>query len=224
MKRVVYTAIFGDKDDLSPITQSRGFDYKVFTDNPDLVSNDHEVVVCDSLHDDPTRAAKIYKVLAHDHLADYDCSLWVDGSVDVVTDDLVELFDRYLADHDLALHHHTVRSCAYAEASACIKLEKDNPEVIREQMYGYLAEGFPKRIGLPSGGIIFRRHTEAIAKLNRDWWSEIQAHSRRDQLSLSYVIWKNDLPYHVIPGHLRDDDVEGFEKRSHKNPESFRNW
>ena len=34
-----------------------------------------------------------------------------------------------------------------------------------------------------------RRHNSATAALNKAWWSELVAHSVRDQLSLPYVLW-----------------------------------
>lgn len=141
-----------------------------------------------------------------------------------ITLDVGALLNRYLANHDIALHAHPHRNCIYDEASTCIKLGKDSPEVIRQQMERYRADGYPEKNGLVSGGIVYRRHTPTIAKLNTYWWQEIKAHSRRDQLSFNYVSWKYGIEYCVIKGHVKKQDVEGFSIRVHKKRESYRYW
>lgn len=223
MNKVVYTAIFGDKDEIKTITRSKHCDYVVFTDNPQLHSNDFKVVVCSAPHKDPTRNAKFYKLLPHEVLPNYQYSLWIDGSIEIKDIEVDDLFQQYLEHNDIALHAHPDRNCIYDEADVCSKINKDDPAIIRQQMDQYRLRGYPEASGLVSAGIIFRRHTPAIAQLNQDWWREIELHSRRDQLSFNYVAWKNGVNYFTIKGNIRTKEEEGFKIHPHKQVD-FRYW
>jgi len=108
-------------------------------------------------------------------------------------------------------------------ADACIKINNDNPTVIRKQMEKYRLDGYPKNNGLISSGIIFRRHTFKISQLNEAWWKEIMKHSRRDQLSFNYVVENWGHEYMELGGHVRNKNVTGFKLHRHKLLD-FRNW
>jgi hypothetical protein len=43
-------------------------------------------------------------------------------------------------------------------------------------------------------------------KLDEDWWTEMKYHSRRDQLSLNYVEWKNNFKIDYLEGDVRNND------------------
>ena len=222
--KIVYTAIFADKDNVKQICKSENCDYVLFTDDPELDSDIFRVVFCDVNYQDPTRQARYYKVLAHRLFPDYDYSLWVDASMRIEGIDINRLFDRYLKSHDIALHEHPARNCIYDEARECIKRNKDNPATINQQLETYRDHGYPPDNGLVSTGILFRRHTDEIAQLNEFWWNEIEKHSRRDQLSFNYVARKNDIDYFTIKGSVKDNEVEGFSIIPHKRKKSFKNW
>lgn len=222
--KVIYTAIFGDKDEIRTVATSKHCDYVVFTDNPKLRSGGFTVVTCPAPNPDPTRNAKFYKILSHQVLADYEYSLWIDANISISGAPVEDRFDEYLSAHDIALHPHPSRNCIYDEAKACIDLNKDDPAKINHQMEVYRARGYPKNNELASLGIIYRRHTEAIARLNNTWWLEITTHSRRDQLSFNYSAWKCGITYHRINGHVRLNNVPGFELHPHTKTEDFRYW
>jgi hypothetical protein len=57
-------------------------------------------------------------------------------------------------------------------------------------MEHYRKQGFPENYGLAANRIIIRRKSEELEKLMESWWEELNTFSRRDQLSLFYVIWK----------------------------------
>jgi hypothetical protein len=222
-KIVVYTAIFGDKDELKNITRSAGCDYVVFTDNPKLISDCFKVVVCSPVHADPVRDARSYKICPHKVLPGYEYSLWVDASIEMGEIDIEALFEQYLQSHDIALHAHPARNCIYEEGEVCSKIGKDDPAVIRQQMDWYCSQGYPKSNGLVTNSIIFRRHTPMVSQVNNAWWQELATYSRRDQLSFNYVAWNMGIDYFLIDGYVGNKDVEGFKLHAHKRGD-FRNW
>jgi len=85
-----------------------------------------------------------------------------------------------------------------------IKNWKDNPEIIKKQVNKYKQEGFPSQIGLVSTGVVLRQHNLSnVKKLGEDWWIEMKYGSKRDQLSLNYVAWKNNFNITYIDGDIR---------------------
>jgi len=221
--KVVYTAIFGQKDELKEFDSFEGIDRILFTDDPNIKSDQFEIRVVPPIFEDPVLNARYYKILAHRVLSDYQYSLWIDASIAFNGVDPNHLFDKYLKNHDIALHLHPERNCLYDEATACIRLEKDDPDVINAQISSYANHGFPKNQGLISSGIMFRRSSERCKHLNEAWWDEIRRFSRRDQISFPFVRHKLDFSFYPIPGHVRLNNVTGFKFKGHLKPD-FRNW
>jgi hypothetical protein len=70
---------------------------------------------------------------------------------------------------------------------------KGDPQAITRQLEQYRSEGFPVNYGLTENNVLIRRHNDpTIIKLMEDWWRELLAQSRRDQLSFPYVAWRNN--------------------------------
>ncbi len=193
---VVYTAIFGGKDDLhEPTVVPLNCEFTCFSDRK-MDSDTWNIVLERPQSDDPCRAAKMYKILPHRF---FTCnrSVWLDGAFQL-TGDVNDLFAN--STHDFAVFQHESRDCIYDEARACIALYKDDPSRITHQVERYRQDGYPENNGLVTCGVLFRTHTQPAEELNELWWSEIVSESRRDQLSFNYVAWKTNLQYSVIPG------------------------
>ena len=92
---VVYTAIFGGKDDLiDPEFIPENCDFVCFTDK-DFKSDIWDVRKIESIFDDPVRNARMYKVLPHKYLSEYEYSVWIDGNM-MVRGDVNKLIKKYL--------------------------------------------------------------------------------------------------------------------------------
>lgn len=195
-KYVVYTAIIGDYDNLKdPEYVNSNFDYICFTDNKDLKSDVWDIRIIENLNLDNTRKARRYKILPHKYLSEYDYSLWVDAAFRIIGD-LEKYLNKYLRNGLLLGVSHSKRNCIYEEAKACIGLEKDNESVINSQIKKYKDDNYPKNNGLIESGVLFRKHNDTkVIKLMEEWYDEIIHHSKRDQLSFDYVMWKNDFEY-----------------------------
>jgi hypothetical protein len=200
VKIAVYTSITAKKDSLKESQNFQGADFIAFTDIRKRRSR-WEMRQPNTTFEDPNRNAKIHKILAHNYLPDYDYSLWIDGTVCLVQS-AEEMIERYLGDSDIALFGHHSRTCTYIEAETCIQRKLDSPQVISEQVSRYREAGFPEQHGLYAGTVILRRHTAAVAAFNEMWWSEISRGSKRDQLSLCYVLWRLGMEPGKIPGSV----------------------
>jgi hypothetical protein len=208
MKIVVYSAIFGDKDQISD-NQPFDCNYVLFTDRP---INCRWTVINQSTQADSSRASRYFKLLPHVHFPGYDYSIWVDGNMELIWRPL-ELIRKFLIDtghfhaqvaYDVDRYAPTRNhSNIYHEALHCINLRKDDPIKIKSQIESYKAEGFPETPALWMGGIIIRQHNHPCSKLLGDaWYAEIVKQSRRDQIALPYVLWKLGLEVHTIDPSL----------------------
>ena len=199
---VIYTAISNGYDTLKPHPPVKGCRFVAFVNSPRTFSIDGwELQKLIPFHTDPVKNSKRYKVLAHEMLPETACSLWLDGSVEIMNGfDLDSMIKEFLARHDIALFNHSRRDCAYDEAETCRQRKLDDPSTINRQMSRYHAEGYPERHGLTENRVVLRRHTPAIALLEDTWWKEICGGSKRDQLSLNYSMWKTKTAYTPLPG------------------------
>ena len=190
MKGVVYTAITGGKDVLTPPAyRLPGVDYLCFTDDPSLPADGWEIRPLGVNHPDPTRVARRPKILAHHFLQAYDWSLWVDANY-LITGDLAPLVNEHLSRGPFTAFRQYKRACAYEEPEACIRLDKDDHAVLRAQAARYRSLGMPERLLVPCTSVVLRRHNEPeVASLMEAWWRELELASRRDQVSLPYILW-----------------------------------
>lgn len=242
-KGVIYTAIFGGKDNLQePEYIPEGFDFICFTDNKNISSKSWQIKLIDPPFTDPVRCARHYKILAHRFLPEYEYSVWVDGNM-VVIGDLNELVNQSLEKVSLALYNHAnlkrrvwglfwmrdrsfARNCIYKEAKELLRKTAgghymDDPNLIEEQIKRYKEEGYPENNGLAVTMVLLRRHNEEkVKKTMESWWQELVNGSRRDQLSFNYVIWKDSLPFKYINGDPRYNKY--FSKVRHAQKENYK--
>ena len=194
-KRVVYTCITGGYEGLFPPTkQQDDFDYVCFTDNPDLTSDFWELrPIPDELKElSCVKQQRIIKICPHKYLPEYDESLWVDGSVDILID-LDVFLNKFCSDEtkSIFIRKHPSRNCIYSEGATCIRMCKDTKEHINPQLDKYKAEGFPKSFGLVETNIIYRKHNNPYCiEVMNVWANELMNGSHRDQLSFNYALWK----------------------------------
>ena len=189
---VVYTAMFGDYDDLfvPRPEQAERCDFVIFTDQPDVPPPWQRRPVSYATRNRFKRN-RFYKLLPHRLFPDYRWSLYVDGNVDLRIDP-VEFLDRYERDGpDFLVFRHPRRASILEELAACIDLRKDSAELMVRQVAGYFEDGFRHAFALSENNIMLRRHNDpALVALSEAWWAEVQSKSHRDQLSLSYVVEK----------------------------------
>jgi hypothetical protein len=188
--KVIYTCITNKYDGLYEVqSYFPGYDFVCYTDNIHLKSRTWEIRYIPEYIKNltPVKQQRYIKTHPHEFFKEYEISIWVDGNVDVLQDPTPLINDNYIE-----IPRHPARNCIYKEAKECISQRKDSAAVINKQIAKYKKEGFPKDFGLPQSGIIIRRHNdERCIKLMEDWWKEIETGSHRDQLSFSYVLWKN---------------------------------
>ena len=146
------------------------------------------------------RTARYHKCLPHLVLPPHQKSLWVDGNLTFKNvNPLTDIVNVYLSDGvDVATFRHADRQCVYQEEHACVLFRKDHADIMRAQVNKYKTEGYPTYNGLAETGCLVRRNNDIVKEFNNTWWSEIEQHSFRDQLSFPYVCWKLGVRYNHI--------------------------
>jgi hypothetical protein len=197
-KVVIYTAIAGGMDRLQTHRKiNDSFDYVIFTDDKNIEA-DWARVIHVSPKPDSNRLAKAFKVLPHRYFPNYDVSVWIDGSIQIVGE-LEGIIKVALTGQDISFFRHYERNCIYEEVKACVKQRKDDPKTMHKQIQRYKKAGYPDNHGLIMGGVIIRRHNKAAVKKAMEcWWTEINNGSKRDQLSFNYIAWRESLKFQYI--------------------------
>lgn len=222
-KRVVYTAVFGGYDRIVPVAFRSDCDFICFTDEAGLAVPGWRIIHVEPEESGLTTAAlnRIYKMLPHRFLAEYEQSLYVDGNIRLVADPS-RLFDKYLATGVVAIPRHRERDCAYAEAEYCVRLGMCQRDEIERQLQAYRADGFPLRYGMTENSIILRNHRSgSLVELMEAWWQAYIEGGKRDQLSLPYLVWKHGIEIADLAEGVRVDDSIfriGFHRKNESLP------
>ena len=223
---VVYTSVTGGYSRLlPPVYIHPAYEYVCFTD--DLARENwgvwdlRPVPYTDT---DSVRMARYAKLHPHVLFPQAEWAIWTDANI-VIAGDMSPLIEETRkSGAPIGLMRHPWRDCAYQEAEECIRDRRDSEETIRNQMEEYRAAGFPEKTGLMESNVYVAnlRHPQTV-ELFTMWWAELSRHSRRDQLSLPYVLHSLGIIPHYLgePGvcarnhesfiwllHVGTDDVE----------------
>lgn len=214
--RVVYTVLTGEYDALIPqYYYNPKWHYICFTDNRKLIENGHpfwKIVPFDSEEENIAKKSRIPKILAHKFLPDYKYSLYIDANVDIISSRIYDACENLIKRNSkMAGSIHDCRKCIYQEMTECMILEKDDAENIARLFKKYKAENFPQEYGLFENNVIFREHNDNdVKKLMDEWWYMVKTYSKRDQLSLMYVCWRQGFKIEKLlplPLRLCNEDI-----------------
>ena len=214
-KRIaIYTAISGYYDSIKlPGKMDPRFDYVVFTDLPAPDTGVWQVRPITYFHADKIRAARFVKTHPHMLLDGYDIAIWVDSNI-MILGDIYPLVERFLSsDKAVAAFPHPLRKSVYEELEACTQQNRGDPAAMQEQLARYRAAGFDHDDLIESNFIMFDLRDDHLKPFLDKWWSEIERHSRRDQLSLNYALTQNGLEYYRLaerPNSIRNHPALAF--------------
>lgn len=215
MRVGLYTAIYGGSDWVKPVpdvdadcllytdsevtaenAQRQGWRTRVVPHGISTLKGEPRIVA-------PMLAHKWWKCHPATAMPDVDISMWIDGSMEVITKDYVKLCLEALGDDDWTCVPHPARRCIYPEAdySATLTWRYDGPS-IRAQADFYRSF-HPVNWGLFATGANVRRHTKQVIELGRQWWDECVQWSHQDQISLPVLLrlydgrvkWNVNMPW-----------------------------
>lgn len=195
-KLVVYTCIWGKYDNIiEPFYINPDIDYYIITDMEVPISSawkEYDISKMINVNAmSPIEVNRFCKMLPHKLFPQYDYSIYVDGNIRVVTDLMPIIAD--MKNQVIGIHDYQV-DCIYNMKDAIIAGKRAKKENVLPQIKRYLDEGFPKYFGAFECNVLVRKHMDiSCMKIMDDWWEEFNiTTSKRDQLSLPYVLWKNN--------------------------------
>ena len=219
---VIYTCLTGGYDELlTPNFINPNCDYVCFTDDEKLIKKSYvgpwKIEKLQFSELDNGKNNRWHKMHPHLLFPNYNNSIYIDANVNFKTDKIFEYIRALPSDCFIALSPHPERDCIYDEAEIVLEGKLDKPEKVYPLMEKYRAEGFPKHFGLAENNVIFRHHNHPeCIKLMDEWWDLFLEHSRRDQLSLFYLFWKNNTNYAFFSSYPFKKDHKNFRMYKHK--------
>ncbi len=208
-KVVVYTCVVGAYDTIKePIYINPNIDYVVVTDlevKEDSIWRKIDISKL-NIPSNMTNSQKNRYVKMHPHLIfpDYEYSVYVDGSIRLMAD-IMPLVCEMGDISFLGMHKHPVRRKISTEMNAVLFSKKNVDQyVLKNQVYNYYNQGYDDSYGILEGTVIVRRHNMLnCIKLMDSWWTEMKKYPTRDQISLPYVLWMNNVSresIHIFSG------------------------
>ena len=206
-KKVIYTVNLGKYDTIKNIPKQEGWDYIniidwEITEEEKKNSNWTFMMIPDFIkYINVSQIKKQRFIKLHPHLLfkNYEISLYID-SIYILFGNIDSLIIRLLPpDINIVMNEHRTRNTVRDEIKSVLGFQKDKIEIIEKIKERYKKEKFPDNYGLIETSFILRRHNEKdCINIMEKWWNEIKMFSHRDQLSLCYVLWKENKKIKLI--------------------------
>ncbi len=222
-KSVMYTCVINDYDDIEEIDAlkyiNKDWDYICFTDNNDHITKGHvgiwEIRPLQFTTLDNTRNNRWHKLHPHILFPEYEESIYIDSNINILTPYLFNIIKK--KNSCFVLPKHYKNNCIYKEYYDILKLGLDDENLIKKERNLIINSGMPHNWGFPENNILYRRHNiDIIKKIDEEWWYMVQNYSKRDQLSLSYLLWKYGFDIKKITFKNSRLDCKNFFVISHK--------
>lgn len=203
MKKVVYTVITNNYDNLIPITKEEGYDYICFTDDEHLTSDCWNIRFMPK-ENDPVKQQRLIKLLPHKYLPEYDINIYMDANMRLKSS-LSVFMDLFKG--GMLVSAHPERKCVFNEAIRVIQLKKAKKEDVDRQMRRYHEMRFPRNFGMWADGFMIRDNSKEVIETCEVWAEELMQYTHRDQLSVSYAFRKtgfkpNNMAYRFMVSHI----------------------
>lgn len=190
----VYTSIFGKYDSLKePLIKPNNIDYFIITDQkiPDS-SMWKKLTIGNHGNFSPAEKNRYAKMHPDSFFESYQYSIYVDGSIKIVSD-LTPLI-KYIGKAGMAVHKHSQRNCVFDELEYAVNSFK----ITKKEATGYLKYiqdiKMPKDFGLCECGVIAREHNNPMCKkIMSLWWNQFLRYIKRDQISFPVVLYMSGL-------------------------------
>lgn len=203
MKIAIYTVLTGGYDKLQqPKVIDSDFDYICF-------SNDIEksyvgtwiIKKIPLVVEDNQRLSRYPKMHPHKLLKEYQYSLYIDANVTILKADFYRIIKQKIAKNViLSGMHHLEVDCVYEEGlRVMISGKEKNYKSVLNLLRFLRKEKMPYHYGMFEANVIFRNHHDKKVIFQCElWWKCFLKYAKRDQLSYSYTLWKNQIPFDYL--------------------------
>lgn len=186
------------------------------TDNKDLKSDFYKIIHIDEIKNkikeniiDTRVLCKYIKMNQHILFPEFKYYLHVDASFEIKNKKLYNLLDKYIKnDLKLIFFKHNKMNSIAQEIRWCFD-HRTIPRRMAKHLRRKYCVNYVDNI-LYETGIYFRKNDIKINKMCNEWYIENRDIISRDQISLPYVLFKNDIkPDLVIVDNIRNNPLFG---------------
>lgn len=211
----VYSCYFGVYEPFNPDATAQAGDHAraVFTDHAELSVAGvtfHRAQAGGGAEADAGRLSRVAKLRPHLFFSDQDWVIYIDNGakLSVPPAEIVARIEAEYPDGAPAgryLFRHQRRTCAYREARLCMRQGKIPRADYRRQVAHYKAAGFPEDWGLFVNTVMIQKMGDpATDAFNDRWHAHFTEFSRRDQVSLPFMLWQEGYPVRILPFGMKD--------------------
>lgn len=174
----------------------------------------HNIYIKNIHNEDNNRMfSKFYKtqILNINFFKNFDYIIWIDASIVIENidfiNDIYNLIKKNL-DHDFFIFEHSERHNIEEEYNASKFLKKYENQNLLLQIKKYYKNGYKN--GLYESGFFIFKNNSKINNMMNDWWNEIQNYSYQCQISLPYILYKNNVRvYNLIENNFVKGQIMG---------------
>lgn len=196
-KKCVYTILIGEYEKLNeqPVAQDSNIDFFCFTEDNSIKSETWKIIHVDPIFPyDTIRSARTIKIAPHRFLSpEFSSSLYIDNSIKLKAVPEEIFTDFSLEEYDLHLLQHSFREKVFDEFEEVLRINYDKPNLIIEQLnaYSMIAPSLFDEKPIWTGFMLRNHNKLDVINMMEDWLAQVMRYSRRDQLSINYVICKH---------------------------------
>jgi len=183
-KKLIYSVITNDYDVPKSTRNSPGWDYILFTDNPNLKALGWKIKVIPKEQNN-YKQQRLIKILSHKYTEGYDLTIYFDGNFQQISD-ANQFIDAYYKGGVLTCIHNE-RQDIISEGEKIIKLGKDTRESVERTIKFVKESGCPVDFGLWANGVLIRDKSDEVKRLELVWAKALNQYSHRDQLTFPYA-------------------------------------
>lgn len=229
-ENVFYTAIFGNNipiDKPEKFDKLEGWDYILFTNfDPSLFDTSWTIIKVEKSFDCNVMCARNIKWNGHPILEKYKKIIWLDAYIKFKKEKKKELDKLYYIMNknkkDIIFKKHPVRICIYKECDEVVRAKKDTLEKVNINKSILKKEGMPMNYGLAETNIIIYNNNKEVKEFMQKVFNFMIRKSYRDQLSLTYNIWKHKFNKFMFLDYLNIENfITGKPPKSH-TPDAYK--
>ena len=159
----------------------------------------------------PIRNARLPKILSHRYLADYDFTIWLDASLQLIVEprQIIEAMGQ----RDFAAFVNPRRSSMCDEFRAIRESKWSRKDRVPEDILNEQAKRYgeyPSRIYY--GGLIARKNCLQIQFFEEDWFGEYCVWQHRDLPAMNYTLENRRISSNKLPGDIKNNEFTKWVK------------
>jgi hypothetical protein len=195
-KKLIYTVITNSYDKIRPVRIYPGFDYWLFTDNPNIDPKGWELKLIEK-DSNPLVQQRLIKINSHEFTKGYDLTIYFDGNFEIIKDPN-ELLTSHFSGGFLTSRH-PKRGGVVEEGKEILRKRKDTIERVQTIFSFSEKVGYKDDLGLYETGFIARDKSQEVIRLEKKWSEILKSTSHRDQLSLPLASFVSGVQVNTIP-------------------------